>query len=109
MEMESQNTDREALISLAEKNKELNGIPFGKQDEKAGFSKGFLYNVVRGSVKVKPVHIKMLLDAYPELDPEFNFESYNDKVKRLEQENLEMREQIKEIQAAIFRLQNKDK
>jgi hypothetical protein len=112
MDKESQEFNRQALIELSDKIKFDKGISFAKQEELFGLSKNFLYNIRRGkegSVKVKEIHIRQMLQAFPELDPDFKEENIVESIKRIEQEKETIKAEIKELQAALFKMQAKCK
>jgi hypothetical protein len=112
MDNESQESNRQSLIELSDKIKFDKGISFAKQEELSGLSKNFLYNIRRGkegSVKVKEIHIRQMLQAFPELDPDFKEENIVEAIKRIEQEKETLKDEIKELQAAVFKLQSKCK
>jgi hypothetical protein len=91
-----------------------NGIFYSANSEdRAGFKPKDLYtecvmHAVNQQLSEYP-RKKSVLESFPEMDPDFKEENIVEAIKRIEQEKETLKDEIKELQAAVFKLQSKCK
>jgi cyanate lyase len=101
-------TDNQHFIDLIKSCKK-NGIFYSQIAKKANFPKDFIPNVLRGQSTASEYHVKKVYESFPEMDPDFKEENIVEAIKRIEQEKETIKAEIKELQAALFKMQAKCK
>jgi DNA-binding transcriptional MerR regulator len=109
MANKKESAQNQRFIEIVEQLKKM-GVSYRGIDRKAKLSReGFTNDVLLGRSSAGEFEVINLLNAFPEVDPDFKEENIVEAIKRIEQEKETLKDEIKELQAAVFKLQSKCK
>jgi DNA-binding transcriptional MerR regulator len=109
MANKKESAQNQRFIEIVEQLKKM-GVSYRGIDRKAKLSReGFTNDVLLGRSSAGEFEVINLLNAFPEVDPDFKEENIVEAIKRIEQEKETLKDEIKELQAAVFKLQAKCK
>jgi hypothetical protein len=108
MDMSKKKGENERFVELIKLNKQK-GVSYTATANRAGFKPEFIRSVMHGRSTAYEIHVLQLLESFPDLDPDFKEENIVEAIKRIEQEKETIKAEIKELQAAVFKMQAKCK